>query len=106
MGSGRLRGGRFAEGARVVVLRNKGFAPAEKPHGTLFRMCAEGCLLLLAPAGWPWVPGQKPLKREEALALNRMAQMLAGGAASPPIPYRGAVCRDVDAMVRQACAPA
>lgn len=96
----------FAEGSRVVVLRNKGFAPGEKPHGALFRMCAEGRLLLLAPAGWPWVPAQKPLKREEALALNRMAQMLAGGAASSPIPYRGAVCRDVDTLVRQACAPA
>ena len=92
----------FAAGARVVVLRNKWFSPMGKPSGGLFRMCAEGRLLLLAPAGWPWCPGEKPVRREDALALNRMAQMLAGGESA--IAYRGAVCRDVDGLVAQACA--
>ena len=41
------------------------------------------------------------MRREDALALNRMAQMLAGGGNA--IAYRGAVCRDVDGLVAQAC---
>lgn len=96
----------FAAGARVIVLRNKGFAQAGKPQGALFRMCAAGRLLLLAPSGWPWVPGEKPLRREDALALNRMARLLAHGSPTlPPLAYRGAVCRDIDSLVRQACSP-
>ena len=70
----------FAEGLPLVVLRNKGFAPLEKPGGRHFDACAAGRLLMLAPAAWPHVPGEKPMTRRDALALNRLAQALAEGA--------------------------
>ena len=69
----------FAEGLPLVVLRNKGFAPLEKPGGRHFDACAAGRLLMLAPAAWPHVPGEKPMTRRDALALNRLAQALAEG---------------------------
>ena len=69
----------FAEGLPLVVLRNKGFAPLEKPSGRHFDACAAGRLLMLAPAVWPHVPGEKPMTRRDALALNRLAQALAEG---------------------------
>ena len=34
---------------------------------------------MLAPAAWPHVPGEKPMTRRDALALNRLAQALAEG---------------------------
>lgn len=70
----------FAEGLPLVVLRNKGFAPLEKPGGRYFDACADGRLLMLAPAAWPHVLGEKPMTRRDALALNRLAQALAEGA--------------------------
>lgn len=69
----------FAEGLPLVVLRNKGFAPLEKPSGRYFDACADGRLLMLAPAAWPHVPGEKPMTRRDALVLNRLAQCLAEG---------------------------
>ena len=70
----------FAEGLPLVVLRNKGFAPLEKPGGRHFDACAAGRLLMLAPAAWPHVLGEKPMTRRDALVLNRLAQALAEGA--------------------------
>lgn len=70
----------FAESLPLVVLRNKGFAPLEKPGGRYFDACADGRLLMLAPAAWPHVLGEKPMTRRDALALNRLAQALAEGA--------------------------
>ncbi len=34
--------------------------PLYKPGGKLFGQCAGGNLLMLAPAAWPYVPGEKP----------------------------------------------
>ena len=73
----------FAEGLPLVVLRNKGFAPLEKPGGRHFDACAAGRLLMLAPAAWPHVPGEKPMTRRDALALNRLAQALVEGGRGP-----------------------
>ncbi len=73
----------FAEGLPLVVLRNKGFAPLEKPGGRHFDACAAGRLLMLAPAAWPHMPGEKPMTRRDALALNRLAQALAEGGRGP-----------------------
>lgn len=70
----------FAESLPLVVLRNKGFAPLEKPGGRYFDACADGQLLMLAPAAWPHVLGEKPMTRRDALVLNRLAQALAEGA--------------------------
>ncbi|MGN0854455.1 MAG: hypothetical protein ACI4R9_02915 [Kiritimatiellia bacterium] len=91
----------FAEGLPLVVLRNKGFAPLEKPGGRYFDACAAGRLLLLAPAAWPHVPGEKPMTRRDALVLNRLAQALAGDGAAA-IGYRGVTFAEVEAWTRAA----
>ena len=67
----------FAEKLPLIVLRNKGFSPLEKPSGRSFDACADGRLLMLAPAAWPHLPGEKPMTRRDALVLNRLAQALA-----------------------------
>lgn len=111
----------FAEGLPLVVLRNKGFAPLEKPGGRHFDACAAGRLLMLAPAAWPHVLGEKPMTRRDALALNRLAQALAEGGRGPgacapgteqgapgteqgvaPIAYRGVTFAEVDDWARAA----
>ena len=111
----------FAEGLPLVVLRNKGFAPLEKPGGRHFDACAAGRLLMLAPAAWPHVPVEKPMTRRDALALNRLAQALAEGGRGPgacapgteqgapgteqdaaSIAYRGVTFAEVDDWARAA----
>ena len=62
----------------LVALKNMGFAKLEKPAGRYFDACAEGRLLLLAPAAWPYTTQEKPMTRFDATALNRIAQWLAG----------------------------
>jgi hypothetical protein len=94
----------FIAGARVIALRNKGFAPFEKPNGALFDQCAKGNLLLLAPAAWPYIPGEKPPTRESSLILNRIAQLFAGEGEGE-IKYNGIVLRDIDAKVIEALQP-
>ena len=94
----------FAAGASVVTLQNKGFSPLYKPGGRLFERCAAGNLLMLAPAVWPYLPGEKKITRVEALTLNRIAQLICGTGAAT-INYRGANLNDVDAFVADAVAP-
>ena len=91
-------------GARLVALQNKGFAPLYKPPGLYFDRCAEGRLLLLAPAGWPYLPGEKRMTREDACVLNRVAQMLCGSGAAE-INYRGLVPADIGKLVERAMHP-
>ncbi len=91
-------------GARVIALCNKGFSKFEKPNGALFDQCAKGNLLMLAPAAWPYVPGEKPPTRESSLVLNRIAQLIAGNGQAE-IKYNGMVLGDVDAKVREALRP-
>ena len=90
-------------GLPLVALRNMGFAPLQKPAGRLFDACAEGRLLLLAPAAWPYCTQEKPMTRFDAIALNRICQWLAGEDAAE-IDYRGMVPKDVDALARAAVA--
>ena len=66
----------FEAGCAMIVLKNKGFSPLYKPEGAYFDRCAEGRLLLLAPAAWPYTPGKKPMTRLDACALNRIAQAI------------------------------
>ena len=91
-------------GLPLVALRNMGFAPLQKPVGRLFDICAEGRLLLLAPAAWPHRTQEKPMTRFDATALNRIAQWLAGEDAAE-IDYHGMVPRDIDALASAAVAP-
>ena len=88
----------FAAGGRVITLSNKGFSPLYKPGGKLFDPCADGRLLMLAPAGWPYVPGQKKITRMDACALNRIAQLIAGNGAVE-IDYKGARMEGIDSLV-------
>lgn len=91
----------FEAGFRVIALCNKGFSPLYKPGGKLFENCAGGNLLMLAPAAWPYQPAEKPMTRDDALALNRIAQLIAGDGAIE-IDYKGAVMRGIDEYVAAA----
>lgn len=91
----------LAAGARLVALQNKGFPALFKPPGLLFDRCTEGRLLLLAPAGWPYLPGEKRMTREDSCVLNRIAQLLCGSGAAE-IRYRGLVPAALDRLVGKA----
>ena len=91
----------FEKGLKVITLANKGFNPLYKPGGRLFDQCADGNLLMLAPAAWPYVPGEKKMTRIDACILNRIAQWLAGSGAVE-IKYRGIEPRQVDRFAREA----
>lgn len=94
----------------LVALKNMGFAKLEKPAGRYFDACAEGRLLLLAPAAWPYTTQEKPMTRFDATALNRIAQWLAGGSAPghscPGFPveinYRGMKPANIDELAENA----
>ena len=91
----------FEAGHRVVTLSNKGFSPLYKPGGHLFEQCAAGNLLMLAPAAWPYQPGEKRMTRADACVLNRLTQALSGAGALE-ILYRGIVPEQVDELARAA----
>lgn len=91
----------FAAGHRVITLANKGFSPLYKPGGKLFDTCAAGNLLMLAPAGWPYLPGEKKMTREDACILNFLASEIAGEGAVE-IVYKGMVPAQVEQMARMA----
>ena len=94
----------FEAGHRVITLQNKGFSPLYKPGGKLFETCAAGNLLMLAPIGWPYVPGEKQMTREQAQVLNRIAQLIADDGAVE-IDYKGVVLSGIDEMVAEAVTP-
>ena len=94
----------------LVALKNMGFAKLEKPVGRYFDACAEGRLLLLAPAAWPYTTQEKPMTRFDATALNRIAQWLAGssvpGHFCPGFPveinYHGMKPANIDELAEKA----
>lgn len=91
----------FEAKAPLIVLKNKGFAPCAKPAGAYFDACAEGRLLMLAPAAWPYVAGRSPITRLEACVLNRLAQRICGQDAAP-IHYHGITPAHLDRALAQA----
>lgn len=91
----------FAAGASIVVLRNMGFSPLYKPGGKLFDKTADGRLLMLAPAAWPYQTAEKPMTRSDACVLNRIAQLIAGDGAVE-IDYKGIKPNDMERLVREA----
>lgn len=88
--------------AKLITLSNKGFSPLFKPSGRAFDSASEGRLLMLAPAGWPYQPGEKKMTRFDACALNRIAQLMAGDGAAE-INYHGMRPSNVDGLVAEAC---
>ena len=93
-----------------------GFSKLFKPSGKAFESASEGRLLMLAPAAWPYQPGEKKMTRFDACTLNRIAQLIAGegaaGAATcgggtgltPAQQYKGKVPVNIDELVRAATA--
>ena len=93
----------FEAGCKVITLANKGFSPLYKPGGKLFETCAEGNLLMLAPAKWPYQPGEKKMTRADALTLNRLASWIVGTregstAEQARRHYKGTVVADVEKL--------
>ena len=91
----------FAAGLTVIALRNMGFSPLYKPGGKLFDQTANGKLLLLAPAAWPYQTAEKRMTRFDACVLNRIAQLIAGDGAAE-INYHGMKPNDIDRLVCEA----
>ena len=87
----------FVAGHKVITLANKGFSPLQKPSGRYFDACADGKLLMLAPAAWPYQPGEKPMTRFDATAMNRLCQWIAGEGAAQ-INYHGMKPTNVDEL--------
>ena len=85
----------------LIALKNMGFAKCEKPQGRLFEACANGRLLLLAPAAWPYSTQAKAMTRFDATALNRIAQWLAGEYAVE-VNYRGMLPHNIDRLAEEA----
>ena len=65
----------FNKGLPLITLLENGFPPLYKPSGKRFDACAAGRLLLIAP--WPYHNEQRPITREQCLALNRLAAAIA-----------------------------
>ena len=88
-------------GIRLVAMRNMGFAPIQKPTGRFFDICAQGRLLLLAPAAWPYSTQEKEMTRFDATALNRICQWFAGEDAVE-INYHGMTPSNIDRLAEEA----
>ena len=91
----------FAASLPVIALRNMGFSSLYKPGGKLFDKTANGKLLLLAPAAWPYSTAEKPMTRFDACVMNRLAQLIAGPGAVE-INYKGMKPNDIERLVREA----
>ena len=87
----------LAAGLPLITMANKGFSPFQKPSGRYFDACADGKLLMLAPAAWPYQPGEKPMTRFDATAMNRLCQWIAGENAAE-INYHGMKPTNVDEL--------
>jgi REP element-mobilizing transposase RayT len=59
-----------------IVLLENGFARLYKPPGKYFDACAAGHLLMLAP--FPYHREKRAITREQCLALNEWAELIAG----------------------------
>ena len=62
-----------SSGARFILISNRPFSEREKPSGKDFDLCAQGRLLIIAPA----IP--MPLDRPSCLKMNSLAQTIAFG---------------------------
>ena len=91
----------FKAGLPLVTLHNKGFSRLFKPSGRYFDACSQGRLLMLAPAAWPHQPGEKAMTRNDATAMNRLCQWIAGPGAAE-INYHGLQPANIDALAQAA----
>ena len=91
----------LVNGLPLVTMHNKGFSKLHKPAGRHFDACVAGRLLMLAPAAWPYQPGEKTMTRDDATAMNRLCQWLANAEANE-INYHGMGPSNIDALAIQA----
>ncbi|MBR4125336.1 MAG: hypothetical protein IKR13_03955 [Victivallales bacterium] len=87
----------LAAGLPLVTMHNKGFSNLHKPTGRYFDACAAGRLLMLAPAAWPYQPGEKAMTRNDATAMNRLCQWLVGTKGNA-INYHGMCPESIDEL--------
>ena len=59
-----------------ILLADNGFREYYKPSDNLFDACAEGRLLILSP--WQYDAGKRHVSRADCMALNAMAEEIAG----------------------------
>ena len=85
----------------LIAMTNKGFSKLQKPGGRYFDACAEGRLLMIAPAAWPYQPGEKPMTRFDATAMNRLCQWIVGEDAAE-INYHGMKPSNIDQLAKAA----
>ena len=88
-------------GLPLVTMHNKGFSNLHKPTGRYFDACAAGRLLMLAPAAWPYQPGEKAMTRNDATAMNRLCQWLVGTKGNA-INYHGMCPESIDELACRA----
>lgn len=62
-------------GRPLIVLLENGFAPLYKPAGRYFDACVSGRLLMVAP--FPYHRQRRTITREQCLALNAWARIIA-----------------------------
>ena len=61
-----------SSGGRLILITNRPFGEREKPSGKDFELCAQGRLLIIAPAT------PMPLDRSSCLKMNSLAASIAG----------------------------
>ena len=93
----------FARDAPLIVMRDNGFSPLYKPPGKYFDACAQGRLLMLAPSGWPYIPGRMKLTRERACVLNELTRRIA--CEGKPIHYASWAPENLERLVQEAMHP-
>lgn len=67
-----------AAGASLIRIVNNGLPERYKPSGEEFNLCAEGRLLIIAPAAHR--SRSETVRRDECLAMNALAEKIAAGA--------------------------
>jgi len=91
----------FAQGAPLITLLANGMHRLYKPSAAQFEACAEGRLLILAPAAWEYIPGHHSMSRERCCVLNELARRIAGTGGCEAC-YQGYVPPDMAELMRQA----
>ena len=86
--------GLFADGFVDTIIWRDGQLQAERDY---LAVALPG----LAPSAWPYQPGEKPMTRFDATAMNRLCQWIAGEDAAE-INYHGMKPQNVDALAKDA----
>jgi hypothetical protein len=71
-----IRRSALAVGGKIISIVESGFSERYKPQGYEFELCSEGRLLQVAVA--PYTSKTVALSRRQAMAMNALADRLAG----------------------------